>query len=160
MIVELIAAVTVLSIAVLALTAVFEAAFFSLHSAGQKAAAAQLANDQLELYGSLSFSSIALDSSALATAQASDAYYSSDEAALAGATGTDVTLASCGSTAQCTPVQILTGSDHRSYRVETFIRDVTVLYQTERIVTVVVRDSTTGSKVVTFSAGFDQGPRS
>ena len=163
MIVELIAAVTVLSIAVLALSAVYEAAIFSVHSAGKRSSAAQLANDQLELYGALppsSFSLIGLDSTSLTSAQTSDAYYSSDEAALAGAAGTDVTIASCGSSARCLPVQVKTGDDKHSYRVETFIRDVTLSGQTERIVSVVVRDNASGSQVVTFSAGFDAGPRS
>jgi Tfp pilus assembly protein PilV len=160
MLIELMVTVMVISVAVLALTAVYEAAIFSLHAAGKQSAAAQLANDQLELYGSVAYASIGLDSTALASAKASDAYYASDETALAGATGPDVTIASCGSSARCTPVQSLTGSDRKSYRVETFVRDVTVNGQTERIVTVVVRAASDGSKAVTYSAGFDQGPRS
>ena len=62
----------------------------------------------------------------------------------------DVTIASCGSSAQCSPVQTLTGADHKSYKVETFIRTPRQPEHfdagSEKIVTVVVRNmSASGS---------------
>lgn len=159
LLVEVVVAVTVLAIGLLALMAVYDAAIVSLRSAGKHTAASQLATDQLELYDSLAVASVGLDSAALTTAKASDPYYATDETGLAGATGTDVTISGCGSAAHCAPVQVLTGSDRLSYRVETFIRDVTLSGQTERIISVVVRSASSGSKVLTFTSARDAGPR-
>ena len=160
-VVELLAAMVVLSIAVLALMASYDQAFFSLHSSARTSSAALLGNNQLELYGSLPYASIGLDQSTLASVKASDTVYTSDEAGLAGATGTDVTISGCGSSPQCLPVQTLTGSDRRSYRVETFVRDVTHGGTAERVATVIVRDeSASGApEIVTLSTVFDRGPR-
>ena len=64
---------------------------------------------------------------------------------------------------QCLPVQTLTGSDHKSYSVETFVRDIANIVlsgRSERLVTIIVRDpSVTGSPVVVQqTAAFDSGP--
>jgi len=165
--IELIAAMMVITIALLALMASYDEAFVSLHKSARTSSAATLAETQLELYGALPYASIGLSSSKLTTAKASDAYYSTDEATLT-PTGTDVTNASCDTTsAQCLPVQAsVKGSDGKNYRVETFVRDVTqtltVGTTTERIVTVIVRDPNTSGtpSVYTVTAAFDQGPRS
>jgi Tfp pilus assembly protein PilV len=163
LLIELLVATVVLAIAILALMAVYDSAFLSLHKAAQKTAASTLAANQLELYSASTYANIGLDSTSL-TAAKSNATYNSDEAGLTVPTATDgtaatvadVALASACSTTQCLPIQTLTGSDHHSYTVETFIRDVTgAAYGTatsgraERIVTVVVRDpNTTGTPVV------------
>lgn len=164
MLVELLVASVVLSIALMALMAVYDSSFISLHKAAQKTAAATLAQNQLELFSALSYDSIGLDSSKLTTAK-SDSTYSSDEASLTPSGGSDRTLTGSCSQTQCLPIQTMTGSDHRSYTVETFIRDVAVDGQgypgrTERLVTVIVRDpSTSGSPIVAQqSAAYDAGP--
>ena len=159
LLVEVVVAVTVLAIGLLALMAVYDAAIFSLRSAGKHTAASQLATDQLERYDSLAPAAVELDSAAYTTAKASDPYYATDEAGLAGASGTAVTVSGCGSSANCQPVQVLVGSDRLSYRVETFIRDVTISGQTERIVSVVVRAASDGTKILTFTSARDAGPR-
>ena len=141
--IEMIAAVVVITVALLALMASYDQAFFSLHNSARKTAAASLAETQLELYSSfygdttttevtggttttvpLPVAQIGLNSSLLTTAKASDAFYLSDENAL-GVTGTDVTYSGCSTTtAQCEPVQLnVTGNDGKKYRVETFIID-------------------------------------
>ncbi|HLX31151.1 MAG TPA: hypothetical protein VKR79_00120 [Gaiellaceae bacterium] len=160
--VELVIAVFVISIAALALMASYTDAFLSLHSSAKTTSAGLLAENQLELYASLPYASVGLDSSTLTTVKASDANYSTDEAALP-VSGTDVTISGCGSSAQCSPVQTLTGSDHHSYKVETFIRLLSNPNATgwsEKVVTVIVRDeSTSGApKVVTAQTAFDKGP--
>lgn len=162
MMIELLVASVVLSIAVLALMAVYDASFISLHKAAQKTAAATLAQNRLELYSALGYSVVGLDPTALSAAKANTTY-SSDEASLTPSGGSDVALTSACSETQCLPIQTLTGNDHRSYTVETFIRDVNnVGYpgRAERLVTVIVRDpSSTGSPIVgEQTIAFDQGP--
>jgi Tfp pilus assembly protein PilE len=162
MLVDLVVATALLSIAILALMAVYDSAFMSLHKAAQKTAAATLAQNQLELYSALSYTSIGLDSTRL-TAALADTTYAADRSGLSPAGGTNVTLASACSTTQCLPIQTLTGDNRKSYTVETFIRDVSSLAysgRTERLVSIVVRDpSTTGTPVVAQSTvAFDAGP--
>lgn len=162
--IELVVAIVVISIAVLALGAAYDQAFFSLHSSAKTSSAGLIAENQLELYASLPYSSIGLDSTALSTDKTSDAYYSTDESSLvvpSGATATDVTISGCGTAAHCLPVQTVTGSDGRSYELETFIRSVTNLSATswtEHVVTVIVRVGAT--KLVEIQTGFDHGPAS
>ncbi|HEX5449663.1 MAG TPA: hypothetical protein VFW85_06355 [Gaiellaceae bacterium] len=162
MLVELLLACVILSVALLALMAVYDSSFISLHKAAQKTAAATLAQNQLELFSALSYDNVGLDASSL-TAAAADSTYSSDEASLTPSGGTDVTLAAACSETQCLPIQTLTGSDRRSYTVETFIRDVEDIGYSgrpERLVTVIVRDpSSTGSPIVAQqSSAYDAGP--
>lgn len=167
--IELIAATAVLSIALLALLAGYGSAVVSLRLSSEKTTASAIANAQMELFRSLPYASIGLDATALAAAETGDSVYSTDHASLddpnALTAGVDVTIASCGSTAQCTPVQTVTGGDHRSYRVESFVRDVQdqnsfSITWTERIATVIVRDpNTAGTPIVLeISSAFDRGP--
>lgn len=160
--VELVAAIFIITIAILALMAAYGGAFTSLRGSARTSSAGLLAENQLELYASLPYASIGLDASTLTTVKATDANYSTDEAALPG-TGTDSTITSCGTSAKCSPVQTLTGSDHRHYKLETFIRTMTNPSTTswvEKVVTVIVRDtSSTGSpKVFIDQTAFDKGP--
>ncbi len=159
--IELIVAMVVIAVAVLALMASYDQAFVSLHKSARTNAAATLAETQLELYGALPYASIGLSSSLVTTAKASDAFYSTDEAALTPSGTTEVQPGSCTTTVtQCMPVQpSVTGSDNKQYRVETFIRDLASGSTTERVVTVIVRDPNTSGtpKVYTATAGFDQG---
>lgn len=178
--IEMIMAVVLITVALLALMASYDGAFVSMHKSARTNAAAQLADTQLELYSALwnlpgganANAQIGLSSSLLTTAKASDPYYTTDENSLS-PTGTDVTNASCSTTtAQCKPVQTVTGSDGKTYRVETFIRDVTqtltcttattscTASNTQREVTVIVRDPNSSGtpKVYTVNAGFDCGP--
>jgi Tfp pilus assembly protein PilV len=162
--IELMAAVLIITVSLLALMAAYDQSFFSIHSSAKTSAAGQLAENQLELYASLPYSSIGLDSTTLTTSKSTDVNYSSDESALPG-TGSDVTITGCGSSAQCSPVQTMTGSDGKSYKLETFIRALTnnsASTWTEKVVTVVVRDLSTSGfpKVLTVQTAFDHGPSS
>jgi Tfp pilus assembly protein PilV len=163
LLVELIAAMLILTIALLALIGAYSLGYFAIGSAGKTSAAGLLANNQLELYSALPYSSIGLDATTLTTVKSADANYSADEAALpSGATG-DVTISNCGTSAQCSPIQTLTGADHKTYKVETFIRllaNPNITTRTEKVVTVVVRKVTVSgtSKVLTMQTAFDTGP--
>jgi len=164
LLVELTVAMVIITTSLLALMAAYSASFSSIHSSARSSAAGQLTENQLELYASLPYASIGLDTSTLATKKASDANYNTDETALPGS-GTDVTISGCGASAQCSPVQTLTGSDGKSYKVETFIRSLTNNSDaswSEKVVTVIVRDlATTGyPKVMTAQTAFDHGPAS
>src|SRR5205814_4417555 len=86
------------------------------------------AASQVELYQSLKVSSIGLDQTTLTNVQtlgsgSYDSVYVSDEAGLT-PTGTDHMLLSCGTSAQCSPIQDVTGPENHPYRIETFVRDV------------------------------------
>lgn len=163
MMLELLAAMVVLTVALLALMAGYDSAFTSMHKASRQTTAYTLAQNQLELYSALSYSSVGLDTTTLSSVKASNSTYTSDEAGLTNAsTASDATL-TCGTATNCLPVQTLTGSDHKSYTVETFIRNVPDLAYTgrsERDVTIIVRDpSTSGSPVVAeLDRAYDAGP--
>ena len=164
LLIELIAAVVIISVALLALLGAYDEAWFSLRSGSKDSSAGMIANNQLELYASLQYSSIGLDATTLASTKASDTTYTSDEAALPG-TGTDVTISGCGTSAQCLPTQTVTGADGKSYRLETFIRSIanpSAATWSEKVVTVIVRDPSKAGdpKVVTLQTAFDSGPSS
>ena len=155
--VELVAATVIISIALLALMGAYSLGYFAINSTNQTTSAGLLANNQLELYASLPYASIGLDATTLASVKSSDPNYSSDESAFA-VSGTDVTISGCGSSPQCSPVQTITAGDHKTYKLETFIRLISnpsATGTTEKIVTVIVRNVTTGAKVVTMQTGFD-----
>jgi Tfp pilus assembly protein PilV len=157
--VELVAAVLILTVALLALIGAYSLGYFAVNSSGATTQAGLLANNQLELYASLPYSSIGLDPTTLASVKSTDPNYNTDETALPGS-GTDVTISGCGSSAQCSPIQTITAGDHHSYKVETFIRmlsNPSAVSRSEKIITVIVRDVTSGAKVVTMQTGFDAG---
>ena len=161
LLIELIAATLVLSIGLLALIGAYSFGYFAIGSAGKTSAAGLLANNQLELYSALPYASIGLDATTLTSVKATDATYSSDESGLP-VSGTDVTISSCGASAQCSPVQTLTGPDHKTYKLETFIRllaNPNISTRSEKVVTVVVRNaSASGSPVVLkMQTAFDTG---
>jgi Tfp pilus assembly protein PilV len=167
-IVELVVAMFVLTVALLALAAGYETAAVSVRNADKKTVAAKLAMSQVELYQSLKVSSIGLDQTTLTNVTTSgsgsyDATYVSDLAGLT-PTGTNHTIAGCGSTAQCTPIQDVSGPENHPYRIETFVRDVvnTGASSTwnERFVTVIVRDMAVSTHPLLYSvtSAFDPGP--
>lgn len=162
--IELMVAIVLITVAILALMAAYGGAFSSLHSSGKTSSAGLLAENQLELYASLPYSSVGLDTSTLNSVKSTDSNYGTDEAALPGS-GADVTITGCGISAKCSPVQTLTGADHHTYKVETFIRALTNPSETswtERVITVIVRDETQSGHPNVFEdqTAFDHGPAS
>jgi prepilin-type N-terminal cleavage/methylation domain-containing protein len=143
--VELLAAMVVLAVGILATFAMFESGIRQLTRASTVTTAGALADKEMESYRAIKYASIGLpDSLVLAAA----APYSSDAAYSATAT-TRVNLLPCGTT-PCTskvPVQTLTGADGRSYRVDTYVTWQTVgAGRQVKLVTVVVRDGTDPTK--------------
>jgi type II secretory pathway pseudopilin PulG len=164
--VELVVAMFVLTVALLALAAGYDAAAISVHNASKKTIAAKLASAQIELYQALKFSNIGLDQTTLADVQRGagyDANYVTDEAGLS-PSGTDHTISGCGTAPQCLPIQDVTGPENHPYRLETFVRDVTNTGATgtwnERMVTVIVRDRGVAGnpELLRQTTGFDPGP--
>jgi prepilin-type N-terminal cleavage/methylation domain-containing protein len=160
--VELLIAMTVLAVALLALVAAFSSGALTLQRASQTSTASALANQQMELYRGLKYCSIRLDDGSLPgpTLYASDAAYSASQV---------LDTATCGgSTPTCTAVawpdpcdasQDVTGPDNRPYRVDTYIVPETPTGGRElKKVTVVVRDSEslTVAGLVRTSSKFDQ----
>jgi type II secretory pathway pseudopilin PulG len=184
--IEVTAAMAILSIALMALMAGYDSAFISLHKSSQKATAATLANQQLELYRSLTYTSIGLDKTTTdnvgdANNAAYDALYATDPLldgdvvpdpsdpsgtiTLPSGTVNEVEVAGCGTTANCLPIQTVTGPDNRSYRIETFIRDRpnnTAITWPERVITVIIQDAgvSTFPELMRVETAFDQGPPS
>ena len=184
--VELLAAMVILSIALLALLAGYGSAFVSLRLSSQKTTATQLASSKMELYRALPYGSIGLDADTVAaigddTSPDYNGVYANDSA-LVGAIDTsgvqapsgtinDLVITDCASVAPdpaCEPVQTVTGLDHHSYEIESFIVDLqtesttTGVSWTERIVTIVVRnpEATGDPELLRISSGFDRLPAS
>jgi type II secretory pathway pseudopilin PulG len=205
--VELLVAMLVLTIALLALLAGYGSAFTSLRLASQKTTASELANSQMELYRALPFGSVGLNDATIndiGDDSSSDynALYSEDSAldgvvdtnGVQAPSGTvnDVTITSCddlptgfasgticcpgtnpppsGSSplpsASCSPVQTVTGNDHHSYQIESYIVDTQALSTTtgvswtERVVTVVIRNPEAAGdpELLRISSAFDRLP--
>jgi prepilin-type N-terminal cleavage/methylation domain-containing protein len=179
--IELMAAVAILTIALLALAAGYDQAFLSLHRASQKSVASELADQQMELYRSLPYASIGLDTTTTTSVgtvgdPAYDAQYATDpilagdivtdpvtgaQTQLPSGTVNEVTIDGCGTAPQCLPIQTVTGSDRRSYRIETFVRDRpnnTGIRWVERVVTVIVQDASLSShpEILRLTSAFDR----
>lgn len=184
--IELLAAMTVLAIALLALLAGFGSAVVSLRASSLKTTASALADGQMELYRSLPYASVGLDSvtvaaigdstnaaynATYATNPVLDGLYTTDpvtgaQTQLPSGTVNDVQIVGCGSAPQCLPVQTVTGPDHRTYRVDTYIRDLddpaysTAISWSERVVTVIVRNASLSGmpEILRLTSAIDHGP--
>jgi prepilin-type N-terminal cleavage/methylation domain-containing protein len=144
--VEVIIAMTVLAIGILALFAMFESGIRQISRASTVTTAAALADREMESFVAIRYDSIGLPESLVTTAAAP---YSSDPAYQA-SSSSRVGLGACG-TAPCTtkvPVQTLTGADGRSYRVDTYVTWHSVAGgRNVKRVTLVVRDVPNPAKV-------------
>jgi len=168
--VELLIAMTMLSIAVGALLAVFTSSAASLRRAGEKGTALTLADTQMEKYRTRTFTAVRIDGSLIptsgtyVTANATDSTIPpSTNQAVAGQNGDEA----CPTTDEppaCLPVQNVTGPDGHAYRIETYVNyvnnDSTLSIRTPasnltlKLVTVVVRDAGTGSIMARESSAF------
>jgi Tfp pilus assembly protein PilV len=117
--IELLIAMVVLNIGLLALVASFNSGIVTLQRASRVTTAAVLADKQMELYRAISWANIRLETAQAAAADAEVTPYRSDAgrqypAAL-------VTDTCSPLVAECTPRQTVTGADNRPYRVDTYI---------------------------------------
>jgi len=138
---ELLMAMTMLSIGLLALVAAFNSGTIALQRAGRTATAAALADSQMERYRALTYGAIQLDATAV---NATDSTYRNDSV-LGGNVANDVTTStSCGGVPpECNPSRTLVGADRHNYRLDTYVTYTTPPSgRQEKLVTVVVRRAT------------------
>jgi Tfp pilus assembly protein PilV len=159
--VELLIALFILNVALLALVAGFTSGMFAVSRASRVATGGVLADSQMERYRGMTYGWIGLD-----TNQATDATYTSDTACVGDST-CENTAPALGASAcapggavwavaayqpNCTPSASVTGADGRTYRVDTYVRTIQSVQvgnpRATKIVTVVVRDPATGNRVL------------
>jgi prepilin-type N-terminal cleavage/methylation domain-containing protein len=161
--VELLIAMAVLAVALLALVAAFSSGALTLQRAGQTSTASALANQQMELYRGLKYCAIRLDDDATnlpgPAPYTSDTAYSASQVLDSAVCGGSAQPCAAGPPPECDASRSVTGPDNRSYRVDTYI-----VYETPpggrelKKVTVVVRDggNLTARGLVRTSSKFDQ----
>ena len=146
--IELLAAMTVLAIGILALFAMFESGIRHLTRASTITTAGALADREMENFRAIRYQSIGLPETLVAPLAADPLY--TGETAWQSSSVNRVGLVACGPS-PCTddvPVQTLTGADGKSYRVDTYVTWQTVgAGRQVKLVTIVVRDGTDTSKV-------------
>lgn len=156
--VELVFAMAILNVVILALFGAFNAGSLAVQRAARVSTAETMADKQLELYRALVYDSIKLNTGLVGAA---DATHTSDSA---WAGGSQLSAATCtASAAECQPVQAsVTGPDGRSYRIDTYIRQLTsgtggpASGRDVKRVTVVVRQVATGQTLARLSSTFDK----
>lgn len=161
---ELIIAMTILNVGLLALVATFNAGASAIKRAGRVATASVVADRQMEIYRGIMFSEIALVSSAVTTANGDAQYAAGAPTGIqAGTVVTEVTdPGACVDVTkpECKPLQTITGPDGRTYRVDTYIVRTNLgqsLMRQVKLVRVVVRDGANlGRVLVRQSSTFDE----
>jgi Tfp pilus assembly protein PilE len=169
--IELVIAMTVLNIGILAIVAAFNSGALALRRASVISSASAVADGQMETYRALRNCSIYLDHTqvtAAPTSYTSDSAYSASQildnnrASLASPLNGNPSGAACPTTPPSTatnPHQQITGPDNRSYWVDTYMV-VTTPTNAEPVkqVTIVVRDPTDTANrrfIVRESSTFD-----
>jgi type II secretory pathway pseudopilin PulG len=143
--VELLLAMVILNIGLLAVVAAFSSGIISLNRASRVTTAAVLADQQMELYRALTYASIRLDTTAVG---ATDQKYK-DDPLLGGSTTSLITATCAGPPDECNPSRVATGADKKGYRVDTYIQQMTPAGgRPLKKVTIVVRDN--ANLAVTF----------
>lgn len=117
--IELLIAMVVLNVGLLALVASFNSGIVTLQRASRITTAAVLADQQMELYRAISWANIRLETTEAANADAEVTPYRSD---VGRQYPTALVTDTCSPlVAECLPRQTVTGADNRSYRIDTFI---------------------------------------
>ena len=152
--IELLAALTMLNIGLLAVVAAFASGTTSLRRANRISTASAAADAQMEQYRAITWAQIAFDTAADNTADSTPAY-TSDPAW----TSLDVNTSTCASPlpGYCKPNQTVTGADHENYTENTYITtQIPPSGRQVKLVTVVVKDPQSGKTFVRQSSTFDQ----
>jgi type II secretory pathway pseudopilin PulG len=135
--VEMLIALLLLNIGLLAVVAAFSSGIVSLNRASRVTTAAVIADQQMELYRALTHAAIRLDASAVG---ATDSKYQNDPV-LGGSTASLITGACSGPPDECNPSRRVTGADGKDYRLDVYIQQVTPAGgEPVKKVTLVVRD--------------------
>lgn len=154
---ELLVAMAILAIGLLAVFTVMETAIAATYRAGVETTASTIASAEMERVRSLPWDSIGLDEAAVAP---TDADYKGDAAWKATATDRVDVVACGGPTTPCTnmvPSRSRTGADGRTYRVDTYVTWRAVTGANDlKLVTVVVRSlAATGSDLARLNSSFE-----
>ncbi len=161
---ELLIAMTIISIALMVLVSAFSSAAAVMRRASSRSTAGVIADSQMERYRSMTYDWIGLNTSATV-----DATYTGDTACVG--TGCSNVAPSAGASAcqgtgtviavfplNCTPSQSITGPDSKTYRMDTYIRAVQSVSvgnpRSTKLVTIVVRDSA-GHQLAREESDFD-----
>jgi Tfp pilus assembly protein PilV len=159
--IELLMAMVMLNIGILAVVAAYQTGTFALNRASKISTASALADKQMELYRAIKYDAIALDSSSLASV---DDTYKCDSAlgsSCPNSTSAETTT-TCSSSPpanECLPSRTVTGADRKPYRVDTYITSTTPSSaRALKVVTVVVRDGQklSARPLARLSSTFDQ----
>lgn len=117
--VELLIAMMVLTVGILALVGAYSTGFVALNRATTVSSATMLADSQMERFRALSYPNIQLNTSAsCGTICSEDTTYKADSAYSA---TNEVPGCSSTTDASCLPTQTKTGPDGQSYRLDTYI---------------------------------------
>jgi Tfp pilus assembly protein PilV len=131
--IELLLAMTMLNIGLLAVVAASSSGIVSLNRASRVTTAAVLADGQMELYRAITHSAIRLEPTSIPVT----APYTTDPAYSA----TQITATCAGTPDECNASRQATGADGKQYRVDTYIVESTPTGgRPLKKVTVVVRD--------------------
>jgi type II secretory pathway pseudopilin PulG len=155
--VELLIAMTMLLIGILALFAMFQTGILQIRRASTVSTASALAEAEIENYRAIKYDSIGLATADITPIPSTDPY-KTDSAYIPGSL---VTLPKCPGGPPCTsslPTQTKTAADGRSYRVDTFMSWQAVANgRNVKLITIVVRDAASTSKVwARVMSSFDQ----
>lgn len=156
--IELIIAMAILNVGLLALVAAFNSGALAIKHASRMATASVIADRQMEIYRGIKYSEIGLVASLVTTANGNALYLAGwPSGTMSGTPATD-----CLDTAkpECKPMQTVTGPDGRSYRIDTYIVLTDLAESTMRdvkLVRVVVRDGAELTRVlVRQTSTFDE----
>jgi type II secretory pathway pseudopilin PulG len=162
---ELLMAMVMLNVGILAIVAAFSSGNAALARASRVSTAAALADKQMESYRGLIYDNIVFTTTEWNAAIADSSYtadtvYTSNMQSPVAPKGLVPTLTNCPTsvpTTSCDPSYTTTGPDHRSYRVDTYLYyDAPGGGAQLKSITVVVRSATdTSRSVARVSSTFD-----
>ena len=112
--IEMLVAIVVINVGLLAILLALNSGMVTLRRSAETSTASAVADQQLERFRARTYDAIYLDTTSLA---ATDSTYQSDAAYSV----TQVNQICSPLVAACTPSQVVTGPDGRSYRVDTYI---------------------------------------
>jgi Tfp pilus assembly protein PilV len=148
--IELLMAMVILNIGILAIVGAFNAGIVSIQRASAISTGSVLADQQMELYRALPYDQILLTAATIPAVApyTTDAAYSATQ--VTGTCGASTPANACNASRIVDGTTTPKSPDHRKYRVDTFIvtDQPTNASRTLKRVTVVVRDGLTTSKVL------------
>lgn len=148
--IELLMAMTMLNVGILAIVAAFNSGTVALRRASTISTAAALADQQMERYRAVQYSAIYLDTSLLG---AVDGTYTGDTAYSA----SQINQTCYPVTDLCDPSRDVTGADNNAYRVDTYIVSETPTGgRPLKLVTIVVRDTDDNRAYARVASTFDE----